>query len=186
MDRHYEGMSIREITDFLFVQDDPEPADLVFVFGGQRQERALKAAQLYKAGFAPKVFISGGDKRGTGEAEAESLKRIVASEGVPEKDIITETRSSGTLENVLYSQEPIEKAFSWRNLKKVILVSAPMHMRRVKRTFARHCHPELKIICCPDDREDVNRDNWWTTEVGRKMVLRELEKVRAFAKKGEL
>lgn len=186
MERLYEGMSVREITEFLFVEDDPEAADLIFVFGGKRQERALRAAELYRQGYAPKIWVSGGDKRKTGTAEAEVLKRTMMEQGVPEAAILLETASADTIENVVASHPLIEKAFGWKNFRKVILVSSPMHMRRVKRAFARHCPPETKIICCPDGRTDIARDNWWQTPEGRREVLRELEKVRSYALKGEL
>lgn len=184
--RLYEGMSLREVTEYLFISDPPEPADLIMVFGGKRRERAEKAAELYKAGYAPRILITGGDKRGRGVPEAEELKEVCVALGVPAEAIWVEDRSLRTLENVLMSVPLVDARLGWQNMSAVILVSSPVHMRRVKQTVARHIPRDVKILCCPDDRADINKDNWWTTEEGRQQVFRELEKVRTYALQGEI
>ncbi len=185
MNRIYEGMSIREISEFLFVHDEAEPADLIFVFGSSRPERGAKAAELYRKGLASQIWIAGGDKTDSGVSEAESLKQLMIQGGIPAEAVHIETKSTTTLDHVLYSVPLLDKTFGWKNLKKVILVSSPHHMRRVKRVFANHCPAETRIICQPDDRPEIRADNWWVSDEGRRTVLRELEKVRDFALKGE-
>lgn len=184
--RLYEGMSLREISDFLFVSDEPGPSDLILVIGGKRSERAVKAAGLYNKGLAPKVLFTGGDKFGVGLSEAEALARRARELGVPEEDILVETHSSGTLENILMAVQMAEETIGWRNMKAVIVVSAPMHMKRVKQALARHIPREVKIYCCPDDRVDATKENWWQCGDWRDMVFRELEKVRAYSVQGEM
>ena len=186
MDRHYEGMTLQEITDFLFIEDPPEAADLIFVFSGRHQERALRAAELYQAGLAPKILVSGGDKRGTGQSEAQTLKKVLLAQGVPQEAIILEEKAANTNERVLYSYPLIEQHLGWQNIKTVILVAAPMQMRRAKRVFAQHCPPAVKILCVPDNRSDITKNNWWLNDNARRIVLRELEKVRDLAFKGTL
>lgn len=184
--RLYEGMSLREISEYLFCEDDLAPADLILVFGGKRLERADRAAELYKAGLAPRIFISGGDKREMGRAEAEVLKQRCMELGVPEEAIITESESVNTLENVKMSVNAIEKRFGWQNVNSVILVSAPYHLRRVKHTMAHYVPRSVSLLCCPDSREDITRENWWHTPQGQNTVYRELEKVRTYAVHGDL
>jgi len=186
VDRRYEGMSIREISDFLFVHDEPETADLIVVIGGRRRERADKAVDLYLRGLAPRILFTGGDKRKVGEAEALRLRDLAVERGVRPEDVLVETRAVNTMENVLYSCALVDREIGFDNLNAVILISSPMHMRRVKRAFATHCPRHVKIVCVPDDRDDTNRDNWWTDPAWRDTVLRELEKVRDYARKGEL
>lgn len=184
--RLYEGMSIREISEYLFCQDEPETADLIIVFGGKRLERAERGAELYKAGLAPKVLITGGDKRDIGVCEAERLKDHMVGLGVPAEAIIIEGESVNTLENVRRSVAIVEEHFGWKNLKNVILVSAPYHLRRVKQALAHYIPRAVKITCVPDTRTDITRDNWWHTPEGQNLVYRELEKVRTYALQGEL
>jgi uncharacterized SAM-binding protein YcdF (DUF218 family) len=179
-------MSIREISEYLFCQDEPETADLIIVFGGKRLERAERGAELYKAGLAPQVLITGGDKRELGVAESERLKGHMLTLGVPEEAIMVENESVNTFENVRKTVAIVEARFGWKNLKNVILVSAPHHLRRVKQAIAHYIPREVKITCVPDTRTDITRDNWWHTPEGQNLVYRELEKVRTYATQGEL
>ncbi|HYG57836.1 MAG TPA: YdcF family protein [Symbiobacteriaceae bacterium] len=184
--RLYEGMSIREISEYLFCEDELTQADLVLVFGGKRLERAERAAQLYKDGYAPRIVISGGDKRGTGVCEAERLKDHCVALGVPAEAITLESDSVNSLENVRMSVALIESQIGWKNIQNVIIVSAPYHLRRVKQALAHYIPRSVKITCCPDTRADITRDNWWHTQEGQNMIYRELEKVRTYALQGEL
>jgi len=184
--RLYEGMSIREISEYLFCEDELAPADLILVFGGKRLERAERAASLYKAGLAPRIFITGGDKRGTGICESIRLKDHCQALGVPDEAIVTECESVNSMENVKMSAAAIEKTIGWNNIQNVIIISAPYHLRRVKQALAHYIPRSVKITCAPDTRSDITRENWWHTQEGQNMVIRELEKVRTYAIQGEL
>ena len=50
---------IRAVTEFIFVQDAPEKADVIFIPGSRKVEHAIRAAELYRAGYAPYVLPSG-------------------------------------------------------------------------------------------------------------------------------
>lgn len=47
------------ITDFIFVEDEPREADVLFVPGGNYPDAARRAAGLYRQGYAPYVLPSG-------------------------------------------------------------------------------------------------------------------------------
>ena len=47
------------ISDFIFVEDAPRKADVIFVPGGNYPDAAVHAAELYRQGFAPYVLPSG-------------------------------------------------------------------------------------------------------------------------------
>ena len=47
------------MTEFIFVEHQPEKADIIFVPGGNYPDSARYAAQLYKEGWAPYVMPSG-------------------------------------------------------------------------------------------------------------------------------
>lgn len=184
--RLYEGMSIREISEYLFCQDELAPADLILVFGGKRLERADRAAELFQAGLAPRIFITGGDKRGIGVCESDRLRDRCVELGVPAEAITTECDSVNTLENVRMSVAAVEETIGWKNIQNVIIISAPYHLRRVKQALAHYIPRSVKITCSPDTRTDITRENWWHTPEGQNMVYRELEKVRTYAIQGEL
>ena len=52
-------MYLDGITSFIFQEDQPEKADIIFVPGGNYPEAAERAAQLYLEGYAPLICPSG-------------------------------------------------------------------------------------------------------------------------------
>ena len=47
------------ITDFIFMEDEPGPADVIFVPGNNMPDMAVRAAGLYHAGYADFILPSG-------------------------------------------------------------------------------------------------------------------------------
>jgi uncharacterized SAM-binding protein YcdF (DUF218 family) len=184
--RLYEGMSLSEISEYLFCADEPAPADLIVVFGGTRLERAEKAAELYRRGLAPRILFTGGDASKTGVAEALRLRQRAMELGVPAETILVETDSTTTGESIRRTVDLVDQLFGWTQLQSVILVSAPHHMRRVKLGMRQQVPERVHLICCPDDRADLRPENWWHSQAGLSAVARELEKVRVYALSGEL
>lgn len=184
--RLYEGMSLREVTEFLFVEDQPESADLILVFGSHTPSRAQRAAELYHAGFAPRILVTGGNASTSTVSEADFLKQHLLDLGVPADAILTETRSVNTRENVLLSVPILGTDLGWDQVRSIIVVSAPHHMHRARQVLARHIPASTRILCCPDQGAGVTRGDWWTSEEGRHLVFRELEKVRRYALQGEM
>ena len=89
-------------------------------------ERINHGIWLYKEGYVSKILISGGNEH-FGNIEAEVARKYAKEKGVPEKDIMIETESKNTEENIVYSKDIIlENGF-----KKIIMVSDPLHMRRI-------------------------------------------------------
>ena len=52
--------TLTDIGNFIFISDGPEQADAIFVVGGSLPELPELAAELWKNGYAPLVFIGGG------------------------------------------------------------------------------------------------------------------------------
>ena len=50
---------IEDITRFIFLQDAPQHADILFIPGNGHAEPSELAADLYRAGLAPYVLPSG-------------------------------------------------------------------------------------------------------------------------------
>ena len=63
--------------------------------------------------------------------EAEVMRSLAMSQGVPASAILLETRASSTYENVLFVYELLEEFDS----KTILLVSSPYHMRRALLTW---------------------------------------------------
>ncbi len=92
--------------------------------------RALHAAELHKNGVASKIIGSGGLGRFP-PSEAEMIRRICVSAGVPDADIVLEDASHSTLENALLSARILRRM----NAKRVLVVSDRYHLVRATLCF---------------------------------------------------
>ena len=90
------------------------------------KERINNAIGLYQAGNIQKVIFTGG--LGDGESHAESLvaKSYAMTLGIPEADILTETESHTTKDNLLQAQ----KLLAATGLMSALIVSDPLHSKR--------------------------------------------------------
>ena len=139
----------------LLVISSPRPADAIVVFGGgvgesgqagsSYEDRVKEAVDLYHGGFARSVVFSSGFVYLFEEAEV--MKAVAVSQGVPASAIVLETKASGTRENVLFVRK-IAEDHGWRRL---LVVSSPYHMRRAMLTW-RKLAPEIEVVPTPATR----------------------------------
>ena len=94
---------LENFTDFIFVEDEPEQADMIFVPGNGYPQMAERAAELWKGGYAPYILPSGKYSvvtgkfsgvlakeekyRGAYRTEWEFLKTVLIKNGVDERKI---------------------------------------------------------------------------------------------------
>ena len=90
------------------------------------EQRIIHAINLYKRGRVNKILFTGGI--GAGEKYAESVVAFnyAILNGVSSVDILIETQSKTTLENLIEAK----KLLDVRNLNSALLVSDPLHMLR--------------------------------------------------------
>ncbi len=121
--------------------DAARPADAIIVLGsavypGGRPSPSLyartqRAIELYRAGYAPALILSGG-VGGNPPSEARVMKQIALSVGVPESALVLEEDSRSTEENLTNSKRLMD-ARGWRT---ALIVSDPFHLLRAE-TIAR-------------------------------------------------
>lgn len=171
---------VDEYTDFVFLEDEPEKADIIFVPGSDQGDLARRAASLWKSGYAPYVLPSGKYAKLTGkfladptcETEWEYFRRILRKEGVPEEAILREDTATFTYENALRSREVTDHM--GLQVKTAILCCQAYHARRAK-LYYQVCFPEAKILVCPAATRGISRENWFLTEEGTELVLNEVK-----------
>jgi len=122
--------------------------------GDSLRARMRKATGLYRKGLADKLILTGG-QGDYGRPESVVATGMAVSQGIPAGDILRETRSHSTRENVHYAAE-ICRAHGWRQ---VIVVSDPYHLWRARYLFARE-----GITAYPSPA--------WDCERNRKLPLR--------------
>jgi uncharacterized SAM-binding protein YcdF (DUF218 family) len=93
------------------------------------RRRVALAVELYRAGAAPFLVLSGG---GTGSvAEAEIMRDLTRAAGVPQTALLCEPDSRNTVENAINSARLLRE----RGLARVILVSDRTHLPRAALLF---------------------------------------------------
>lgn len=104
---------LQVIWDYLGMHQTPEKADCIVGFGNFNTDIAIRAAQMYLEGYAPKVLFTGGLGRNTEgllpEPEAHRFARVAMACGVPEADILLEDKSTNTKENILFTRQLLEE-----------------------------------------------------------------------------
>ena len=181
--------NIEDITKFIFIKDEPEKADIIFIPGSSNWVLAETAARLYKEGKAEKIMPSGmyfyqfgrfmnervTDERYKGiyETEAEFLASVLIKNGVPDEDVIREEKATNTYENAIYSKELLRE-MKFR-IKSAIICPQAFHARRALMTYS-HLFPDTKLYVVPTNTQNITADNWYNTERGRQVVLGELRK----------
>ncbi len=184
---------IRAVTDFIYVSDAPEKADVILVPGSRKIENCLRAAELYRAGYAPYVLPSGrytisrgyflelpeplrSEYPGSHETEWAFFKAVLMKHGVPEEAILREEQATYTWENAQFSRDALEKADI--PVRTAILCCHGFHARRAL-LYYQAAMPQTRFIVCPADMPGYGRDEWFAWEKGRERVLGELHRLGA-------
>ena len=98
-------------------------------------DRVRKAAQLYRAGLAKMIIVSGGMQPWLPfeESEAAAMETLLLEWGVPSEAIVMEGDSLNTRENAFYSITLMKKL----TCGKPLLVTSAAHMKRAVAAFSR-------------------------------------------------
>jgi len=96
-------------------------------------DRVYKTAELYHAGKAPYVIVTGGNQpwSESAKAEAELIREVLMGWDVPKDAIFLEGSSRNTRENALYTKNIINRLFC----EQPLLVTSAAHMSRAVAAF---------------------------------------------------
>jgi uncharacterized SAM-binding protein YcdF (DUF218 family) len=128
-----------------------ERSEVVLVLCSHDTAVAERGAQLYLEGWAPLLVFSGGlgviTKNLWSEPEAELFAGIARRMGVPDADILVETRSANTGENVQFTRQLLAgRGIEPRSL---ILVQKPYMERRTYATFKNYWPGPRVVVTSP-------------------------------------
>ena len=122
-------------------------ADAILVLGSHDKRVAERGAQLFLDGWAPLLIFSGGlggiTKELWSEPEADQFARIAMGMGVPKNKLLTESRSTNTGENILFTRQLLEE--KGLDPLRFMLVQKPYMERRSYATF-KQMWPEKEVI----------------------------------------
>ncbi len=182
---------IRAVTEFVFVEHPPEKADVILIPGSRKIEHAVRAAELYRAGYAPWVLPSGrfavsyGRFKGVPdkyraqypdeyETEWAFLRAVLMRHGVPDSAILREDQATYTWQNAQFSRDVLaQQAIPCRT---AILACQAFHARRAL-MYYQAAMPETRFVVCPAQTPGYARSDWFLTDKGRKRILGEVERL---------
>ncbi len=97
-------------------------------------DRLLQAIELYEQGKIKKILVTGAASNllYRGHKEGNMMAWFLRSIGIPDSVVIVDTLAENTHQNAVYSQRILTRH---PNLKKVLLITSSMHMKRALACF---------------------------------------------------
>lgn len=178
---------IVDITNFIFVDNQPRKADAILLPGGSDPAIPEKAAVLFKSGFAQFIIPSGGVSVKTGKFNGVKCKTdiydgdyptdcafytdVLLKNEVPQLAIIGEDKSGFTKENATLSKIVADE--QGLDVRTAIVVCKSFHARRCLMCY-QFAFPGAEIVIVPVDVYGINRNNWYKQDYGIERVMGEL------------
>lgn len=160
--------------------------DVIWALGSHDLRVADRVAELYHAGHAPLVVMSGGLGNFTDgvfdKPEADLFAERAIELGVPSESILIENKSTNTGENVQFSRDLLtKKGFQ---VEKVIAVQKPYMERRTFATISQQW-PEVEVTV---SSPQLSYDEYFTEEISEDIVknilVGDFQRVVEYPKKG--
>jgi uncharacterized SAM-binding protein YcdF (DUF218 family) len=176
----------KKLWDYHLMRHTLAPSDCILVLGSHDQRVAVRGAELYLRGFAPKLVFSGGLGRLTkdmwNESEADLFARIAMDMNVPREAILIENRSTNTGENILFTQQLLQS--HGLDPQTFIVVQKPYMERRSYATFKKHWPHKDIVVTSPQ----IAFEDYATEEIPLEKVISimvgDLQRIKLYPQKG--
>lgn len=154
---------------FLTLTQPPKQADAIIVLSGGKG-RIEKAAELYKAGYAPYIILSNSKESASSSGD---MLQTALNLGIPQDVIYTENAAESTYQNAEFTL-PIMKEHDFQS---AIVVSSDFHMRRVKLLFDRVYKKSEIELTYIGSASGYNAKFWWSDRKSREITFNEYIKM---------
>jgi len=156
--------------------EQPVQADLIVAIGGDNGSRIEKTVELYQAGFASHVLLTGIEG---GSAEPRSFylnwrARYLVEHGVTKSALMFDADASNSWEEAVDTLRLMKE----RNWQQALVVSEPPHFRRLAFVWSKvfdGSGKEYRLIAAQMEGWDAS--NWWKNEKSAQYVVTELIKL---------
>ena len=161
---------LRLAGGFLIVDDEPRASDAILVLGDDYDaDAAGRAAELFKAGWAPRIVASGGYMRPYA-TEADLTQRDLMDRGVPATGIVRYAyHTAGTREEF----RELGGFLGSHGWKKILVVTANYRTRRIRYVLERSLPEGYELRMVPARDRDYDPNDWWSHRASAKNFLRE-------------
>ena len=171
---------MRVFGNYLIKEDELSTCEALFLLSGNPKDRAMEAARLLKAEYAPKVVCTGesvhrillvvGDS--TDEAGLSRMELLAA--GIPDTQIEVLHIGTSTREE----SEAILAYCRIKGYKKIMVVSDKFHTNRIDYAFRDVFEDAgIKLVLRGSPSKAYSESNWWANEEGLIMVNNEYIKL---------
>ncbi len=176
----------QKVWDYMLLHQPLEKADVIVVLGSLNIHPAERGAELFLAGWAPLLVMSGGLGRISQDhfekTEAETYKEIAQKMGVPADKIWLEDKSTNTGENIRFTRALLESRAIFP--QKLILVQKPYMERRTFATFEKQWPGPEFIVTSPQ----ISYEDWVAEDKkgGRfvSFLVADLQRILIYPQKG--
>ena len=173
--------AFRHVGRWLVVDDSLQRARAIVVLSGLCPYRAMEAAEIYRHGWAPEVWLFQDDPRGAEDAfarlgiryvtEAEWDQQVLERLGVPATAIrVLGTPTTNTVSETALVASELRRMGGDR----VILVTSPLHTRRAKAIWRSVVGDHPQALFRYDSSEPTDPDHWWRATQDVEAVVHEL------------
>jgi uncharacterized SAM-binding protein YcdF (DUF218 family) len=181
-------VSLASVGRMLVAVDPLAPVDAIYVLAGSSISRALEAADLYHAGFAPAIVMSPGsvetaerllEARGIHVATSVEIARevLVGRLAIPPDAI---TVLPGEVDNTAQEAEAIGPSIASHHWTRLIVITDCSSTRRAGYAFRRALGAHVTIVtrCARTDPFQANR--WWMARWSIRETFYETPKLLAY------
>ena len=168
----FQNPILLAIGDYLVIQDDLRPADLIHVISGP-DDRTDYGIRLYEQGYGERIFFTGGWCSEIQGIHAERGNERAIAQGVPPEAVAMDAyQVTSTYAEALRLKEFIEQ--SKVPIRSVIIVSDPHHMRRARWAYRQVLGDGVKLQMAPVPFQQSSfQRRWWTDKESQQMVKEE-------------
>ena len=153
-----------------FAREDPlQKADAILVLSGTPMRRPLEAADLYSAGYSPRIVLSreppeGGESalatRGIPFAgDMTRIQDVFQQLGIPREAVLVPDRIHTSTAAEAITLRELATARGWR---RVIVITSTYHLRRAGFAFRRELRGSgVEVLMHGTRYEGMYPDDWW-------------------------
>ena len=170
----------------ILVISDPLPAhaDAIVVLAGSVPDRVLEAADLYRAGIAPRIVVTRERVR-RGDAalrtrgirfpeDDELMMQALERLGVPDAAVVRLRRRANSTETEVRT---IARWACRDRLRSLVVVTSRVHTRRARLILRRTLPPSIALAVVPSRYDRFSARRWWHVRRDAKFVLSEWQKL---------
>lgn len=149
-----------------FRVSDPAPSDALVLLLGGDADRARKAAELFRLGYAPLIVMCS-------DPDTETNRQTLLTAGVPERAI----RVLGPVDDTHDEALQVREFVRAHRLDRITLVTTSYHTARSRWVFGRALRDRgVEVHTAASRSEEYDEANWYWTSRGRSTYARELAK----------